>query len=168
LAIALVVGMPDASASTREGMQTADAFIDAFYSFEADQLKTLLMPSDEADSVLYYQAWAEAAHYVVQTRKPCRFEDGVYVCEITVTDDFGTALGYTATDTFRLQIQDGKVHGVTFAGDDPPVFNELFEWMQRDRPEVFSGPCKDMFAGGTTPGACAVAVAQAARDFMNR
>ena len=42
LAIALVVGMPDASASSPEGMRTAEAFIDAFYSFEADQLKTLL------------------------------------------------------------------------------------------------------------------------------
>lgn len=152
-----------------ERVRTAEAFVDAFYSWDAQRLGGLLTPGEDADAVLYYQRWAEAAHYQVQHRQPCRVaDDDLIRCAITVVDDFGTALGYTATDTFTLTVADGAVTSVSFAGDDPPVFQALFDWLAETRPEVLSGPCRDLFAGGTTPGDCARAVAQGARDFVAR
>lgn len=159
-------GQPPSGGSATD---VAEAFIDAFYSWDQARLSALVAAGPDADAVLYYQGWAEAAHYQVKTRRPCRAaEEGRIVCAITVTDDFGTALGYTATDTFTLTVAEGVVSAVGFEGDDPPVFEAVFEWLAETRPEVFNGPCRDLFASGTTPGDCARAIAQGARDYVAR
>jgi len=117
-------------------------------------------------AIIYYQGWAEGANYAIKTRRACTSETTEIVCAITVSDDFGRAMGYEATDTFRLTVVGDKVTAVTFAGDDPPIFQELFQWIGSERPEVLTGPCLNMFTGGTTPGVCSAAVAQSAVDFM--
>lgn len=146
----------------------AETFIDAFYSWDEQALATSVsQASKDAPQVLYYQAWAEAGNYAIQTRRPCaRAVDGRIECPITVTDDLGGALGYVATDTFHLDIQAGQIVGVEFTADDPPVFQAVFDWMSEDRPAVFTGPCKDMFTGGPTPAECVRAVVQGAQDYM--
>ena len=145
----------------------AEAMLDAFYAWNADALAAAVEPTAEATRLLYYQAWAEAAHYTITRRQPCvHVDQGAIECRVTVTDDFGQALGYVATDTFRLMPGPLRVASVTFAGDDPPIFEELFAWIRQHRPEEMSGPCKDLFDGGTTPADCARAVAASARLFM--
>lgn len=150
-------------------LRAAEIFIDAFYSWDAERLARSINASpEETAAVLYYQGWAEGGHYEVKVRRPCTATQADQIqCRITVTDDFGKAMGYTATDTFTLTMNANQIAGVTFEGDDPPIFNELQAWMMTNRPEIFSGPCKDLFAGGTTPGQCARAVASVVRDFMH-
>lgn len=152
---------------TDQGVLAGEAFIDAFYGWDAGDLAaTMNAPQDES-RVLYYQAWAQAGNYQIQTRRPCaRSGDGRVACAITVTDDIGAALGYVATDTFLLATVGGRIVGVEFVSNDPPVLEEVFAWMAENRPDVLSGPCKDLFAGGTTPAACVRAVVQAAREFV--
>jgi hypothetical protein len=145
----------------------AEDFISAFYSWDAAKLKNLMSDGADAIAVLYYQRWAEAANYQVKTRRPCKVEANEFVCDITVTDDFGSAMGYEATDTFRMTVTAYKVSAVTFSGDDPPIFQELFQWITRKHPDILNGPCLNMFAGGETPGDCSRAVARAAREFMD-
>ncbi len=149
-------------------LSTAEIFIDAFYSWDTERLaRTFNASPEETAAVLYYQGWAEGGHYEIKKRRPCTFTDANQIqCRITVTDDFGKALGYTATDTFTLTMNANQITGVTFEGDDPPIFLELQAWMMTNRPEIFTGPCKDLFAGGTTPGQCARSVARAAQDFV--
>lgn len=159
------------SAQTPDDVALAEQFLDAFYRWDAQALTKLMRPSEQAANALYYQAWAEAAHYQIVTRRPCAHEGSVIECRVTVTDDFGQAMGYQATDTFRLHVAHGLIDGVTFAGDDPPIFEEVFAWLSQERPHLFAGPpdagaCHLMFAGGTTPAACARAIAIGARDFM--
>ena len=154
------------SSETRSTLEVAEAFIDAFYSWDADALARMMDAGEDGARALYYQGWAEAGHYVVQKRRPCqKMDDGRLQCSITVVDDIGQALGYVATDVFRLSIEGRRVVGVDFDSDDPPIFDELFAWIAKDRPEVLTGPCRDLFAGGKTPAACVRAVVQAARDF---
>lgn len=155
-------------ASSAAPLTLAEAFVDAFYSWDAAALRALIQPGADADRVLYYQGWAEAANYRISERQPCRaISPDTVSCAITVTDDFGQALGYVATDTFTLSIRGDSVRAVTFEGDDPPVFEAVFDWIGETRPEVFTGPCRDMFDGGTTPGDCARAVAEAARAYVD-
>ena len=166
--------MDESSTSDRDAelvadLATAEAFIDAFYSWNAEALSAVMTSTEptQADRALYYQAWAEGGHYRIQKRRPCaQSEDGRIECAITVTDDIGAVLGYVATDVFRLSIAQGSLVGVEFDSDDPPIFEALFEWMTKDRPEVFAGPCRDLFSGGQTPGPCVRAVVQAAKDFV--
>ena len=66
-----------------------------------------------------------------------------------------------------MTIQENKVSAISFEGDDPPVFEALFEWIAKNQPQVLSGPCKDLFEGGKTPGACARAVVVAAKEFVD-
>lgn len=154
-------------ANDSSALAQAEAVLDAFYAWDADALAAAVEPSNDADRLLYYQGWAEAAHYSITRREPClQLDDGAIECRITVHDDFGQALGYIATDTFRLTPGQTRISGVTFSGDDPTVFEELFAWISQHRPEVMSGPCKDLFNGGTTPADCARAVAESARLFM--
>ena len=82
---------------------------------------------EEGERVLYYQAWADAANYEIQRRRPCTSKEIALVCQITVVDDFGETLGYMATDTFSLVVENQKVTGVQFEGDDPLIFMKLFE-----------------------------------------
>ena len=153
--------------ASADPLVTAEAFIDAFYSWDRQTLEnTLTSDTLGAEQVTYYQGWAKGGNYAIQNRRPCAWAEEEIQCPITVTDDFGKTLGYTATDTFHLTIQDSKVASVRFTADDPPIFSELQAWMMAERPEIFAGPCKDFFAGGTTPGDCARAVANAAREFM--
>lgn len=149
-------------------LAVAERFIDAFYSWSPNELSaTLNRATADANRALYYQAWAEAGGYEVQTRRPCAAgATGTIDCAITVTDNIGEALGYVATDTFHLVFVDHNLVGVSFTSDDPPVLQELFGWLEVKRPEVLAGPCKDLFAGGTTPAACVRAVVQGAKDFI--
>lgn len=138
-------------------------------------MSALLEPGQDADSTLYYQAWAQAAHYVVKGRVPCivvgegldgEGDVGSAICAITVNDDVGTTLGYVATDTFTLKVQDNKVSAVSFEGDDPLIFPVVYLWMTMFRSEIFEGPCENMFDGGDTSADCARALAGAAKEYM--
>lgn len=145
----------------------AERFIDAFYSWSPNALSTVLAKAP-ADShrTLYYQAWAESGDYQIQTRRPCTITSPSQAeCAITVTDNIGAALGYIATDTFKLSFANNNLVAVRFTSDDPPILQELFAWLQKNRPEVFAGPCKGLFEDGTTPGACIRAVVQGAKDY---
>ena len=145
----------------------AEDFISAFYSWDATKLKNLMTENADGVAILYYQRWAEAANYKVKTRRPCKLEAKEIVCAITVIDDFGSAMDYEATDTFRMVLTENKISAVTFSGDDPPIFQELFRWIMQKQPDILAGHCLNMFAGGNTPGDCARAVARAAREFMD-
>jgi len=163
-----------ASDTMLDELAAAEAVIDAFYSWDSDRLETTLsnarvLAPQQVDRALYYQAWAQAGHYMVQTRRSCEHTDeAVVACAITVTDDIGGALGYIATDTFHMNVNKGRVIGIDSTSDDPPVLEEVFAWLAQTRPEVLAGPCKDLFAGGTTPAECVQAVVQGARDFVAR
>ncbi len=149
-----------------DNLNTAEAFIDAFYSYDQTLLSNKMDAGDEGERMIYYQAWAEAANYQVKNRRLCSEENDHVVCKITVTDDFGRILGYTATDTFTLAIENDLVVSAESQGDDPPIFMELFGWISKNRPEVLTGPCADMFEGGRTPADCARSVVQAASQFI--
>ena len=144
-----------------------EAILDAFYAYDQSALAAQTASASNQQLILYYQAWAEAAHYAVVLRKPCVRDELEVVCAVTVTDDFGTALGYQATDTFTFKFSAaGALQDIGLAADDPPIFMELFAWMETQHPEILRGPCDKMFAGGDTPGECARAVASAAKEFM--
>ena len=153
----------------RQPLAQAEALLDAFYSWDAQALASEVEPSADADRLLYYQRWAMAAHYEVTLRRPCvRRPKGDIECRITVTDDFGSTLGYIATDTFVMTPGAERIAAVSFAGDDPPVFEELFAWIRTQQPWVLDGPCENLFAGGRTPAECARAVVAAAQQFMQQ
>ena len=163
----LLLLCPFISSANQDDLHTAESFLDAFYTFEQSKLARFLAPNADADRVLYYQEWAQAANYKVKQRTPCALNvSKAIVCAVTVTDDFGQTMGYVATDTFTMTIQENKVSAISFEGDDPPIFQQLFAWIAENRPEILEGPCKDLFAGGNTPGTCARAVVAAAKEFV--
>ena len=163
----LLLLCPFISSANQDDLHTAESFLDAFYTFEQSKLARFLAPNADADRVLYYQAWAQAANYKVKQRTPCALNvSKAIVCAVTVTDDFGQTMGYVATDTFTMTIQENKVSAISFEGDDPPIFQQLFAWIAENRPEILESPCKDLFEGGKTPGDCARAVVVAAKEFV--
>ena len=52
------------------------------------------------------------------------------------------------------------------ANANTPILNAMLESLQQQHPEIFAGPCHQMFADRLMPGNCACAVAQAAQDCM--
>lgn len=88
-------------------------------------------------------------------------------CEITVKDDLIAALrtGYLVTDTFHLSLQSGRIVSVRTSSNDPPQFEQALDWLRRDRPHVFTGPCRGFFAGGPTPQECVRAVVRGFTEF---
>jgi hypothetical protein len=147
----------------------AEAFVDAFYSFDAERLKEALAAAPESQPrIMYYQGWAQGGNYVVVRRMPCRAESPErVVCSITVKDDLIQAMGtgFDVTDTFHLGISGGKIVSVRTTSNDPPEFDQAMKWVERERPGLVEVPCRDAFEGGPTPQACVRAMVQGFREF---
>jgi hypothetical protein len=95
----------DDQQSSGQNVAVAEAFIDAFYSFDPDPLMVAMTSAEESiPSILFYQGWAEGGNYQIVKRKPCRpDQDRTISCSITVKDDLIGALGigFDVTDTFQ-------------------------------------------------------------------
>lgn len=153
-------------------LAAAEAFVDAFYSFDAQRLKDALSAAPESvPRISYYQGWAEGGNYAIVQRMPCRVESAEWVnCSITVKDDLFQALGlrFHATDTFHLGFSDGKIVSARVSSNDPPEFDRALDWVYNERSELTDEPCRDSFEGGRTPQACVRAVVQGLREFAAR
>lgn len=133
-------------------LAAAEAFVDAFYSFDPARLSAAMAGAPESlPRISYYQGWAEGGNYTIVQRMPCRVEDPYQVsCSVTVRDDLIQALGtgLDVTDTFE--------------------FDQAMEWVQSERADLVDGPCRDAFEGGTTPGECVRAMVQGFREYAAR
>lgn len=154
-------------------LAAAEALIDAFYSFNDVRLRSLMSSApSSAPQILYYQGWAKGGNYAVLNRKPCRYEKADEVrCDITVQDDLIPALGsdFKVTDSFHLSLKDGRVVAVKTTSNDPPEAKQAFEWLMKERPELFkTGACRGFFAGGPTPQDCIREVVKGFGEFSAR
>lgn len=160
---------PDPGTAATANLPQAEAFIDAFYSFEPAQLNPLLAAAGEsAGALLYYQGWAEGGNYKIVNRGACvATDEQVVSCPITVEDDPVLALktNFNVTDTFTLTFDNGQIINVETSSNDQPIYYQAREWVQKTMPEVMTGPCKGYFAGGPTPGDCARAMTEGYRRF---
>jgi len=148
---------------------TAEKFIDAFYSFDAQQLKSILSSAEDSiPLIFYYQGWAAGGNYTIVNRKPCmRDGEESISCSITVKDDLMGALGidFDVTDTFHLSLSEGRIVSVRTSSNDLQVFHDAVNWVWRERSELVHEPCLGYFDGGPTPGKCVQAMVQGFAEF---
>jgi hypothetical protein len=168
-ALLLLVAVAPARAATAADVETAEAFIDAFYSFDPARLAPLLEEADEtAARILYYQGWAEGGNYAVVERAPCAIGDDARIhCPITVEDDPVKALktGFNVTDTFHLTFENGRIARVETSSNDQPIYYQARKWVEENLPELIAEPCKDRGTAAGTPGDCARAMTEGYRRF---
>lgn len=154
---------------TETNLAAAEGLIDAFYSFDPAKLKGALSSAEESvPKIVYYQGWAEGGNYQIVERAPCREESPEEVaCSITVKDDLIGALGLPlhVTDTFHVTFSNGRIVRVRTSSNDPELFNEALEWVQRERTSLVEEPCRGFFDGGPTPQECVRAVVQGFGEF---
>lgn len=163
---------PAVRTTSEANLAAAEAFIDAFYSFDSDRLKEALSSAQESiPEIVYYQGWAEGGNYAIVNRMPCEVKSAREArCSITVKDDLLGALGlaFQATDTFHLSFSDGKIVRVQTSSNDPELFDEALEWVRHEYPQLLSGACLGFFDGGPTPRECAQAVVRGFAEFTRR
>ena len=150
-------------------LKTAEAMIDAFYSFDPRILQPLLSVAGDAEAaILSYQAWA-SGNYVVLVRSPCisKSENNIS-CSITVQDDLVVALetGFDVTDTFHLTFENTVIKSVETSSDDQPIYFKATEWVKANLPKVMKGACKSDGGIRETPGDCARAMTDGYKQFM--
>lgn len=152
-------------------LAVANQFIDAFYSFNRDSLQAVLaLAAQSQPEILYYQKWAECAHYKVLSRTSAfQKNDSLVVFPVTVKDDLMAALNinFNVTDTFHIAIQQGKIRSVTTSSNDPTTYYEAKEWVKTNRPELVEKACEGIWAGGPTPCECVLGMIQGFREFVN-
>lgn len=150
------------AAALAADLETAEAMIDAFYSFDASKLQPFLSAAGDSEAALLgYQAWADGGNYVVLNRMPCAPEEGgTIACPITVQDDPVQALktGFDVTDTFHLTFNDGIITKVATSSNDQPIYRDASVWVAKNMPKVMEGPCKRTNGVRETPGDCARAM----------
>lgn len=171
---------PETSTDTPQVAQTppiqetqlakAESFIDAFYSFDAEQLAPLLAEApDSAASLLYYQGWAEGGNYKIVNRGACAPTEvaNTVACPITVQDDPVLALktGFNVTDTFTMTFTGTALTAVDTSSNDQPIYYQARDWVLAEMPDIMTGPCKGFFAGGPTPADCARAMTAGYQKF---
>lgn len=165
---ALERGLPGAD----KNLATAEALIDAFYSFDAAQLAPLLGDAQPSAAALgFYQGWAEGGNYRVLQRQDCVAESAAVVtCAITVEDDPVLALNldFKVTDTFKMTFEGTALVAVDNSSNDKPIYYEAYEWVVANMPEVMAGPCQGFFVDGPTPAECARAMTAGYRAFASQ
>ena len=153
-------------------LELAEAFIDAFYSYDPEVLGSMLSASSSKPDILFYQGWAEGANYAIVDRGACEAQTSTIVeCPITVEDDLAKTLqiGFNVTDTFTLTIADGTISTVRTSSDDPAAVGEAFEWVFQQNPDLRTGVCEGLFGGGgPTPQDCAREVLAGLVEFAAR
>lgn len=166
--ISAVVGEVEAELMAAN-VATAEALIDAFYSFDPERLKPMLADAPEsADAILYYQGWAEGGNYKVLERSACQGDSPALLsCAITVQDDPVLALktGFNVTDTFTIAFTGSRITAVDTSSNDQPIYYAARDWVLENNPDIMTGPCQGFFAGGTTPADCARAMAAGYRQY---
>jgi hypothetical protein len=151
----------EASASN---LSIGNQFIDAFYSFNKDSLKSLLTSAEEIQPyILYYQKWAECAHYKVLDRTHA-FEknDSTVIFPVTVKDDLMSSLGidFNVTDTFKISLRDGSIVSIKTSSNDPDEYYQAKEWVMKNRPELVEMACEGIWNGGPAPCECVLGMIQ--------
>lgn len=172
LVVGALVAFNGASAeeikATAADLAAAEAFIDAFYSFDGGRLEDALSSAQQSiPEILYYQGWAQGGHYRIVKRQSCRASGAEVACSITVEDDLIKALGLTfhVTDTFHLTISNGIIISVSTTSDDPPEFHKAAEWVKTERRDRFQDSCRGYFAGGPTPQECVRTMVEGFKEF---
>jgi hypothetical protein len=174
VALFTIVSCDDAENTTADSnhaanLSAAEAFIDAFYSFDRSRLESFFSFAEESiPSIAYYQGWAEGGNYEIVNRRPCE-EKGANIirCAITVEDDPMLALGidFKVTDTFEISFENGEIKSVETSSDDMQVYYDAAEWVRKELPELVEEPCQGFFAGAPTPGDCARAMTEGYRRY---
>ncbi|MFT4797703.1 MAG: hypothetical protein ACJAYE_003273 [Candidatus Azotimanducaceae bacterium] len=163
------VATTDAPSSNAKNLQSAEAIIDAFYTFDPDALAPLLDGAKEsAAPLLFYQGWAEGGNYKIISRAPCVAEtENTISCGITVEDDpvLALKLDFKVTDTFTITFDGDKVTAVETSSNDKPIYGQAYEWVVKESPEVMTGPCLGFFDDGPTPGDCVRAMTEGYHRF---
>ena len=159
------------AARAEDPLPAAEAFVDAFYSFEPSQLAPLLRHAgDSRQKILFYQGWAEGGNYVVMDRQPCRHTEAHAVsCSITVQDDLVLALGidFDVTDTFTLSFEDGEIAAVETSSNDPERYHDARDWTWTNREDLVQAPCKGTPELEPDPHQCVRAMLQGYVEYAN-
>lgn len=136
----------------------ANAFVNAFYSFNRDSLQSILAVATESQpGILYYQKWAECGNYKIINRdKYVEENDSTVIFPVTVKDDLMGALqiDFNVTDTFHILIHDGKIRSVRTSSNDLAIYFEAKEWVKQNKPEFVEKACEGIWEGGPTPCEC--------------
>ena len=175
LAIALALVSCERSAhqtSVDKSAAAAELYVDAFYSFDPNELRNVLSSAEESlPKMLFYQAWAKGGNYEIVQRMPCESgDDGTINCSIMVRDDLIDALGidFNVTDTFHISFLGGEIVAVNNSSNDPQAYWDADTWVRNNRPELIEQPCEGFFDGGPTPGDCVRAMVRGYSEFSSQ
>ena len=137
----------------------AAEFIDAFYSFNGDSLKSILTNAKESHpGILYYQKWAECGNYKVIKRHDCTIKnDSLVICALEID--------FNVTDTFHITIIKGQIRLIQTSSNDPDLYYEAKEWVNQNRPELIEKPCEGISEGGPTACECVKAMVEGFGEF---
>ena len=84
-----------------QNLQSAETFIDAFYTFDRAELEPLLSRAQgSAAAILYYQGWAEGGNYRIVERQACKAESATTI-SCAVTEGYRR---FAATDAYETAI----------------------------------------------------------------
>jgi hypothetical protein len=153
-----------------DNLALAFRFIDTFYSFNRDSLQSLLAEARQSQpEILYYQKWAECAHYTVLDRTQFfQRNDSTIILPVTVKDDLMSALAinFNVTDTFHITVRNKKIHDVKTSSNDPAEYYQAKEWVKKNRPELIEKACEGIWAGGPTPCECVLGMLKGFEEYL--
>jgi hypothetical protein len=172
LTLSLVIGCKEISYKdvSSSNILIANNFVDAFYSFNRDSLRSILSDAKSSQpNILYYQKWAECGNYqIIQRSQPVQKNDSVMLVPVTVKDDLMPALeiDFNVTDTFHIVVRDGKIRSVETSSNDPEMYHKAKAWVRQNHPELVDKPCKGIWNGGSTPCECIQGFIKGFGDFV--
>ena len=144
--------------SSNDNVALANKFIDAFYSFNEDTLKSILSKAvDSQPSILYYQKWAECANYEIFARNDFILKNDTLIsCPITVKYDLMGSLNidFNVTDSFHISILNDRIVSVKTTSNDLDIYYDAKDWVKTNQPELIEVPCIGIWEGGPTPCEC--------------
>lgn len=169
LLILFLIGCKNEAQRDVKNIDLGNKFIDAFYSFNSDSLQIMLLSAKKSQpDILFYQKWAECAHYrIVDRSRFFKKSDSLLIFPVTVKDDLMSALkiDFNVTDTFHLSIENGKIISVKTSSNDLDTYYQAKEWVSKNRPELVAIQCDGNREGGPTPCECVLGMIRGFTEF---
>ncbi len=163
---------PESSKTSNHNLDLANQFIEAFYSFNEDSLKSVLSKAVESQpNILFYQKWAECANYKIFAKNDFILKgDTLISCPITVEDDLMSALNieFNVTDSFHISILNQQIVSVETTSNDLDVYYEAKDWVKTNHSNLIEVPCIGIWEGGPTPCECVKGMIQGLTLFTEQ
>lgn len=166
---AIMAALPE-YLSAGERVAIAEGILDAFYTFDEQQLREAIGSDLTDQSVLFNQGDGEHLNLQLVNRQPCvAAGQSQVLCPVTSADDITRAFGFEWSEQLNLVFADDRIISANWqiVAEVPAHYDAFWTWLGETHPSIQDVTCGgwEMDLDDPGRGACWAAILATIPDF---